>query len=311
MTSYDSAVELAKLARERPDSVVYRLWAIHGFGGGDRGDQFALHTEEGILGRVVDEQVVKSAKELSGGRAGIFRVEISDTEAVAGGLSCGGWAEVLVHPGALLPDVTEYANARIPFGFRTELADSGDARVVFAGAVGEEAELLTRGVEGTRIVSHGETQVHIQLFQPTPHLTIVGSGELAEALRAQVQLLGWTFDILPRGPLSPVFGPRDAVVFLTHDHDVATPLLAQLLSTSRVGYVGSLGSRGTQRERLEHLGAVGVDPEKSRAIYGPAGLDLGSRSTSETALSIVAEILAVQRGRSGRHLRESAGPING
>ncbi len=311
MTRYEAVAELARMARDTPNAEVYRLWSLHGFGGGDRGEQFALFTDKGVSGRVVTAQVVEEARERSGGRGGIYRVQVSDTEAVTAGLACGGWAEVLVHAGALLPDVVADAAARLPFGFRTEVASDGELTVAGIAEFTDGGALLSRGVEGIRMISSEEKQVHVQLFQPTPRLTVVGAGDLAEALRTQVQLLGWSCDVISKDPLAGAFGPRDSVVFLTHDHEVATPLLAQLLESSRVGYIGSLGSRGTQQERLDHLCNAGVPKELYSSIFGPAGLNLGSRTTSETALSIVAEILAVQRGRDGTHLRSSAGPING
>jgi xanthine dehydrogenase accessory factor len=71
-------------------------------------------------------------------------------------------------------------------------------------------------------------------------------------------------------------------------------------------YVGAVGSRKTQADRRERLRAAGVTDEELARLRGPIGLDLGGRSPAETALAIMAEIVAVRHDASGGSMREKA-----
>jgi xanthine dehydrogenase accessory factor len=98
------------------------------------------------------------------------------------------------------------------------------------------------------------------------------------------------------------------VVLLTHDPKIDEPTLAAALKTE-AAYIGAIGSRGTHAARFERMKKWGVTPEQLERVYGPIGLDLGGRSPEETALSIIAEVVAVKNGRSGASLRKSKGAI--
>ena len=75
-------------------------------------------------------------------------------------------------------------------------------------------------------------------------------------------------------------------------------------------YLGWLGSRRNQERRRGLLLEEGVTEEELERVSGPAGLDLGAASPEETAVSILAEILAVRAGRSGGLLREASTRIH-
>jgi xanthine dehydrogenase accessory factor len=100
-----------------------------------------------------------------------------------------------------------------------------------------------------------------------------------------------------------------AVVVLTHDDKFDLPALQRALETDAY-YVGALGSRRNQERRRELLLEAGVSEEALDRIHGPAGLDLGAATTAETALSMLAEIVATRFGRTGGPLRESAQRIH-
>ncbi|WP_286961229.1 MULTISPECIES: XdhC family protein [Arsenicicoccus] len=100
-----------------------------------------------------------------------------------------------------------------------------------------------------------------------------------------------------------------AVVALTHDERTEDPLLQVALGCP-AGYVGALGSRATHRARLERLRTLGVDGRLLSRLRGPAGLDLGGTTAAETALSILAEILAVANGRAGTPLSHGSQAIH-
>jgi xanthine dehydrogenase accessory factor len=100
--------------------------------------------------------------------------------------------------------------------------------------------------------------------------------------------------------------PQDAVLVVTHDPKIDDWALIAALP-GPAGHVAVLGSRATHADRILRLeGTPGLD-----RLAGPAGLDLGAESTAETALSLLAEIVAVANGRSGARLATTSGPITG
>jgi xanthine dehydrogenase accessory factor len=71
---------------------------------------------------------------------------------------------------------------------------------------------------------------------------------------------------------------------------------------ARPRYLGAIGSRGTQEKRLTRLRSAGVADEELARIHAPIGLDIGARTAEETALAILAEMIAVRNGRGGGRL---------
>ena len=88
---------------------------------------------------------------------------------------------------------------------------------------------------------------------------------------------------------------QTAVVVLTHDDKFDEPALKAALE-SEAFYIGALGSRRTTERRRGRLLEAGVAEEQLDRIMGPCGLDIGADTQEETALSILAEILAVRAG---------------
>jgi xanthine dehydrogenase accessory factor len=96
---------------------------------------------------------------------------------------------------------------------------------------------------------------------------------------------------------------------LTHDPKFETPLLTTALR-SPAAYVGAMGSRRSHTDRIRRLREAGLTDTELSRLHSPIGLDLGARTTEETALSIAAEILLEQTHASGLPLRSLAGPIH-
>jgi xanthine dehydrogenase accessory factor len=63
--------------------------------------------------------------------------------------------------------------------------------------------------------------------------------------------------------------------------------------------VGALGSRKTHAGRVERLKQAGLAAADIARIHAPIGLDIGAQGASEIAVSILAEIVAIQRGKAG------------
>ena len=93
-------------------------------------------------------------------------------------------------------------------------------------------------------------------------------------------------------------GPKDAVVMLTHDPKFDEPAI---LDAFRRGarYIGAVGSRKTQADRRARLVEMGMTEDELAHLHGPIGLDLGGREPAETALAILAEVVAARRGGTG------------
>ena len=104
--------------------------------------------------------------------------------------------------------------------------------------------------------------------------------------------------------------PRTVVCVLTHDPKFDVPLLEVALRMPEVAYVGAMGSRRTHDDRLERLREAGITDAELERLSSPIGLDLGARTPEETAVSIAAEIVALQWGGQGRRLQETSGAIH-
>jgi xanthine dehydrogenase accessory factor len=103
--------------------------------------------------------------------------------------------------------------------------------------------------------------------------------------------------------------PATSIAVLTHDPKLDdAALLIALRSPAR--FIGAMGSRRAQEARRERLLAAGLSDEEMARMSAPVGLDLGAISAEETALSILAEMVASRHGRSGGRLTGSAARIH-
>jgi xanthine dehydrogenase accessory factor len=109
---------------------------------------------------------------------------------------------------------------------------------------------------------------------------------------AERLITAWPDEALPRFDL----GPRDAAVCLAHDPKFEDPALTALLRTE-TGYIGAIGSRGTHAKRVMRLHEAGFTDADIARIHSPVGLNLGAQTPEEIAIAILAEIVAVRRGK--------------
>ncbi len=96
---------------------------------------------------------------------------------------------------------------------------------------------------------------------------------------------------------------------LTHDHKFDVPAIVGAVRTN-VGYVGAMGSRKTNDARVVRLLEAGLTDAEIARVMSPIGLDIGSRTPEETAISIAAEIIATRTGHDAPSLRDARGPIH-
>jgi xanthine dehydrogenase accessory factor len=209
----------------------------------------------------------------------------------------------------------------------------GDAGVD-AEAQAAALELLAAERSEVRTFAGG-VRAFVEVLEPPVRLVICGAGHDAIPLVRAASVLGWSavvvddreaFLTLDRFPEAAGFlhvgSPDDAataaavdrrtfVVVMTHNFLRDKAYLRSLLG-SPAAYVGMLGPAARTQRLLMELADEGVEVDSVRGerIHGPAGLDLGSEGPEEIAQSILAEIVAVRRGRHGGFLRERPGPIH-
>ena len=120
-------------------------------------------------------------------------------------------------------------------------------------------------------------------------------------------VVDWPDRLLER--VGPSLAVRDAIAVLTHDNKFDVPAITSALKTD-VGYIGVMGSRKTHDNRTKRLVEAGVTDEELQRLRSPLGLNLGGRTPEETAISIVAEIIALRTGREVPALRDAEGAIH-
>lgn len=101
---------------------------------------------------------------------------------------------------------------------------------------------------------------------------------------------------------------KSAIVFMFHDHEWERTLVPAALDTPAF-YIGAMGSRRTHRQRLATLEELGVDPSRLGRIRGPAGLFSGAKSAPDVAMSILAEIMQVERSANIENLSVGEEPL--
>ena len=205
----------------------------------------------------------------------------------------------------------------------------GDAAADRAlGAVA--ARRLADGRSGIEVVRIGaeERQVFVEVFPARPRIVVIGAVQVAIPLVTLARtvgyetvvidgraafataerfpdvdrlVLGWPDEVADEVGL----GAADAVAVLTHDPKFDEPAIVAALDRG-CRYVGAVGSRRTQADRRARLRAAGVTEDDLARLAGPIGLDLGGRSPEETALAILAEVVAARHHASGRPLTELA-----
>ncbi|WP_345801101.1 XdhC family protein [Microbacterium sp. AZCO] len=285
-------------------------------------------------GCVESESVALGLAVLAGGppRSGSFG--FSDEAAHAAGLACGGSVEVLAYRidprDETALDALESAAADAGVTIAVDRAggirrvDDADPATALGRAVAYR-ENRVDPAEGLVVLSHA----------PRPRLLLLGAGEHAAALCRVAAAAGFAVSVCDSWPLMATaerfpdavevvtglpheflaaldpatVDARTAVCVLTHDERLDVPALQVALGMP-VGFVGAMGARSTVAHRERLLKDAGVDDESLARLHSPLGLDLGGASPEESAVSVLAEIIAARHGGSGAPLRDGRGPLH-
>lgn len=267
-----------------------------------------------VSGGCVEGAVVFEAQEaVSDGQARVLDYGVSDGDAFAVGLACGGTIRILVEPvdaarAEVLEALVAARAARQPVGYVVDLERLEAGRLVTQGY---EARFAT---DRSGVEEDGQTFVHIH--NPSLRLAIVGGVHIAQALVPMAQIAGYAPSIIdPREAFASearfpgvdlihdwpdealeAYGldTRTALVLLTHDPKLDDPAL-HIALRSRAFYIGALGSTRTHGKRVDRLREAGFSADDIGRIHGPVGLDIGAASPQEIAVSILGEMTRVLR----------------
>jgi xanthine dehydrogenase accessory factor len=272
-----------------------------------------------VSGGCVESDVATQATEvLAHGRARLVSYGIPDEDAWEVGLPCGGEIDVFLE--RLEGELPDPEVAQVAF----TIVDGDRAGERWISTNGDVTRTGLHEIEGERVFA--------EVLGPPPLLLVFGAVDLSEELCRAAKGLGWrtivadararfaTRERIPSAGELVLAWPeevlerfppddRTAVVVLTHEERWDVPTLVGALASDAF-YVGAIGSRRTQERRRERLVEEGVPAEQLGRLNGPAGLDVGAATPAETALSILAEILAVRAGREGGRLRGSSERIH-
>ena len=204
-----------------------------------------------------------------------------------------------------------------------EALAANESRMSYYSLLGESSSDL--GVCG------GDARVFVEVLHPKPTLLIVGAGHVGQPLALFGERLGFRVvvaddraefanrerfpgaDQLIVGPyeelsqrISP--GPQTYVVIATRGHEFDEQVLQQFLDC-QAAYIGMIGSKVKVRSVFDSLLAKGVAAEKLARVHAPIGLRIGGQTPAEIALSILAEIVAVQHGGDGEPMSRKDNPV--
>ena len=270
---------------------------------------------------ITEEQNVEQIGLSCGGQIEVFVERLANLEPLAAALKAQQPIVRAVVISAPEEDgATPGASMLVPE--QGELVGSSGDIALDAAVAAKARDLLREGESAMATVEIAEkaAQIFFAVYPPEPTLVIVGAGHItipltrlakmldyrvtvidpreAFATRERIPdaddlLLEWPDEALAHLPVSSA----TAVAVLTHDDKFDVPALKAALN-SPASYVGAIGSRGTRERRDRRLREAGVTDEQIGRIHGPIGINIGAQTPEEIALAILAQIVAVRRGRA-------------
>ena len=270
--------------------------------------------EGSVSGGCVEGAVVLEALDsLKDGKIRLLEYGVSDDDAFALGLACGGKMRVLVEP----------VGKQMPKKLLQELVD--------AIAKGEPViyEINIKTLQRRLVYNEYEDRIRrdrsgfkedeltfLNVYSPKLKIDIVGAVHITQALVPIAEIAGFSTRIIdPRESFAnrKRFGTteisndfpdvaltktrpncRTAVILLTHDPKLDDPAL-QIALQSEAFYIGALGSKKTHQKRINRLKQAGFTEKQIDRVHGPIGLNIGASSPEEIAISILSEVIATLR----------------
>ena len=294
----------------------------------------------GVLTYGISDELAGTVGLMCGGIVHIFIQELSEADAAAERSvleSHGDGRPAAI--ATLLDGASAGARLAVVDGTGMAIGSLRHGALLDRNVARETAGLLEEGKTAIRRFGEDgatlgdDLRVHIRAYAMPPRMIIFGAIDFSAALAPFAAQIGYEVAIVdardrfarssrfsacaevrigwPQEVMRDVtLGPRDAVLVFTHDAKFDQPALLSALATD-AGYIGALGSRQTTADRERRLRAAGVTDADLARIHAPCGLDIGSRTAEETAVSVLAEIIASRARRAGASLRVTQGPIHG
>ncbi|MDP1570530.1 MAG: XdhC/CoxI family protein [Vicinamibacterales bacterium] len=188
-------------------------------------------------------------------------------------------------------------------------------------AVTERYELADDFAEETGLICGGQMEVFIEPIEPAPALYIFGGGHVGYYLARMAHEVGFEIHLvddrekfanrerfpdaaevvvddipawLARTPLPP--SAYAVIVTRGHRHDLDA---LRALAPTGLRYLGLIGSRAKVARIYDAMLEEGSVPaDMLRRVHAPIGLDLGAVTPQEIAVAILAELIAVRRGKA-------------
>ena len=313
---------------QRRGDILAVIAAVHGSGPRPAGSIMLYVPGDGVFGSlsggcVEDELIAQIERgEYDDSAATLLEYGISAAENERLGLPCGGYLRVVLRPLRAddaqdwLGPLTDLLGRRRCVELTLALADGAvtlrdlprptkaaldDQRLVFSLGPRERVLLVGAG-HLSRVLARFALELDYEVFVTDPR------AELLEEWRGQagIHVRGGMPDdvvaaLVEEGQLH--------VLTLTHDPRIDDMALMLALESS-ASYVGALGSVRTNRARMQRLRALGLSEEALGRLHAPVGLDTGSKTPAEIAISILAELVLFRRRGSTQRLRAGgdAGP---
>lgn len=289
------------------------------------GSQLAISSEAELVGSVsggcVEGAVVAEALEsVEDGVCRVLEFGVSDDEAFAVGLACGGRIRVLVEPVGvgegpdvgLIQRLVDARAARRPVAYLVD-TEAWSRRLTEGGSGAPQDQAASRALiaDKSGFEELDGTNWFVGVHNPPLRLIVVGAAHIAQPLTQMARLAGYDVTLVdpreafasearfpgerivtdwPDAALDRLgLDTRTAVVTLTHDPKLDDPAIKRALG-SEIFYLGSLGSTRTHAKRVARLEAEGVSADQIARIHAPVGLDIGAQSPAEIAVAILAEM---------------------
>ena len=251
-----------------------------------------------IAGGCVEGAVVETCEQvLADGVARTVEFGVSDESAFSVGLTCGGQLRIHVQP--VTAQIVSALRERSSI---TSVICDGDEPELFVERPPIQPRMIIFGAMEFSVAlapAASALGYRVTVCDPRPLFATSTRFPTAEVV------VSWPTDYLAVAPVDE----RTVICFLSHDARFDAELIAQALELP-VAYVGAMGSRTTHDRRVASLRERGVTDAAMLRLHSPIGLDLGSSTPEETAISILAEVLSARTGGSALPLSVTTGTIH-
>jgi xanthine dehydrogenase accessory factor len=298
----------------------------------------------GVSGGCVEGAVVELAEGvMRGDPPQLVHFGIADSEAWDVGLPCGGEIDVWIQAyepsrfasvaaaGGRAVEVTVLEGAAPGAKLLVE-PDGSRSGSLGAPELDDQAARVASELLWSEVCER-QGPLFYDVVAPAPRLIMFGAVDIAASLCTLARAAGWrpyvvdprarfatqerfpdALDVLamwPEQAFAELGGidPATSIVVLTHDPKLDDAAL-EIALRSPARFVGAMGSRRAQETRRERLLALGFSDDELERLSAPVGLDLGATNRQETALSILAELVAARHGREGGRLALARGRIH-